>query len=272
MPTNTLPFSTRLSTRFSTRLRTAARASLIGMASVACGLAFANEATIRAQLPKKLPDLPAIKSVQKTPINGLYEVVLGDADVIYTTADAKYIFQGDLIDIDNKISLTEQRVEALTKVRFANLDFKNSFKIVRGNGKRHMAIFEDPNCGYCKRFEKQLKTIDNVTVHMFLLPILGNDSVAKSANIWCAKDKGKTWLNWMTKDITPPKNMAKCDTSALTANVQFARKHRINGTPLTIFSDDTRVGGAVSMRQIEDNLQAAETAQLLKAKKNKKSK
>lgn len=256
----------------SKRLRTATRATVIAVASVACGLAFASEASIRAQLPKKLPDLPAIKSVQKTPIKGLYEVVLGEADVIYTTADAKYIFQGDLIDIDKKISLTEQRVEALTKVQFAKLNFKNSFKIVRGNGKRHMAIFEDPNCGYCKRFEKQLKTIDNVTVHMFLLPILGEDSAIKSANIWCAKDQGKTWLDWMTKDINPPKAMTKCDTSALAENVQFARRHRINGTPLTIFSDDTRVGGAVSMRQIEDNLQAAETAKILKAKKSKKSK
>lgn len=236
------------------------RAGAIGLLALACGMAFANETTIRAQLPKKLPDLPSIKSVTVTPVKGLYEVIIGESDVVYVTGDARYILQGDLIDIESKTSLTEQRVEELTKIDFDKLDFENAFKIVRGNGKRHLALFEDPNCGYCKRFEKQLKTIDNVTVHLFLLPILGDDSVVKSANIWCAKDKGKTWLDWMTKGVKPPKVMKKCDTSALMRNVEYARKHRINGTPATIFSDSTRVGGAISMDRVRDYLEAAESA------------
>lgn len=244
------------------------RAGALGLLTFACGMAFASEANVRAQLPKKLPDLPAIKSVTATPVKGLYEVVVGESDVLYVTGDARYILQGDLIDVESKTSLTEQRVEELTKVHFDKLDFRNSFKIVRGNGKRQMAVFEDPNCGYCKRFEKQLKTIDNVTVHMFLLPILGEDSVTKSANIWCARDKGKTWLKWMTEDVKPPKVMKKCDTSALMRNVEFARRYRINGTPVTFFTDNARVGGAVSMDRIRNHLEAAEAA----AKSSKGSK
>jgi thiol:disulfide interchange protein DsbC len=79
---------------------------------------------------------------------------------------------------------------------------------VRGNGKRKLAVFEDPNCGYCKRFERDLQKVDNVTVYMFLYPILSADSTDKSRNIWCAKDKAKAWMDWMVRDQAPPRPAA----------------------------------------------------------------
>ena len=92
---------------------------------------------------------------------------------------------------------------------------KDAFKIVRGNGKRKLAVFEDPNCGYCKQFERDLTKVDNVTIHLFLYPVLGPDSVVKSRNIWCAKDKAKAWTDWMVRDVTPDAAAANCDTAAL---------------------------------------------------------
>jgi thiol:disulfide interchange protein DsbC len=126
---------------------------------------------------------------------------------------------------------------------------------VRGNGKRKLAVFEDPNCGYCKRFERDLAKIDNVTVHVFLYPILGGDSPEKSRNIWCAKDKGKAFLDWMLKDVTPP--TASCDGAAVARNVELGKKARITGTPTLIFADGTRVPGAIGADRIEKLLNEA---------------
>ena len=125
--------------------------------------------------------------------------------------------------------------------------------MVRGNGKRKIAVFEAPNCGYCKRFEKDLAKINNVTVHFFLIPILGADSVEKSRQIWCSADKVKTWNDWMQRDVTP-KGAGSCNTDALTANLDFAKKYRITGTPTLVFEGGQRVPGAINAQQIEELL------------------
>jgi thiol:disulfide interchange protein DsbC len=115
-----------------------------------------------------------------------------------------------------------------------------------------LAVFEDPNCGYCKRFEKDLQKVSNVTVYMFLYPILGPDSTEKSKNIWCAKDKNKAWSDWMVRDVTPA--VAGCDSAAITRNVELGRKFKITGTPTLVFADGSRVPGAIGADQVEKRL------------------
>ena len=130
---------------------------------------------------------------------GLFEVRVG-TDLFYTDAEGNFLIQGHLIDTKLQRNLTEERIDKLLAIDFDALPLKDAFTIVRGNGKRKMAVFEDPNCGYCKRFERDLQKVDNVTIYMFLYPILGPDSTDKSRNIWCAKDKAKAWLDWMVRD------------------------------------------------------------------------
>ncbi|OIQ72420.1 putative thiol:disulfide interchange protein DsbC precursor [mine drainage metagenome] len=113
-------------------------------------------------------------------------------------------------------------------------------------------MFEDPNCGYCKRFEQSLEKINNVTVSLFLYPVLGPDSGVKSKYIWCAKDKAKTWQDWMVRDVTPP--VASCDTSAVDRNVKLGHQFKINGTPTLVFANGLRVPGAIGIDQIEKHL------------------
>lgn len=217
--------------------------------------AWAQEATIRKNLTERLPNLPKIDEISKTPMPGLFEVRFNGTDLFYTDAQGNFLLQGSLIDTRSRVDLTEQRVNKLTAIAFADLPIKDAFTLVRGNGKRKMAVFEDPNCGYCKRFERDLAKIDNVTVHLFLYPILGADSVEKSRNIWCAKDKGKAWTDWMIQDMSPPE--ARCDTAALDRNVEFGRKARITGTPTIIFADGSRVPGAIPADRIEKFLTEA---------------
>ncbi|MET4579159.1 DsbC family protein [Ottowia thiooxydans] len=224
------------------------QALLLAMALTLPGLAHAQEATIKKNLGERIPALTQIDEVNKTPMPGLYEVRIG-TDILYTDAEGNYLIQGSLLDTRNRKNLTDERVEKLTAIDFKDLPLKNAFTIVRGNGKRKVAVFEDPNCGYCKRFEKDMQNVNNVTVHLFLTPILGADSEEKSRNIWCAKDKAKAWTDWMLDNSQP--KAASCNTDALTANVEFAKKYRITGTPTLVFADGTRVPGAINAQQIE---------------------
>ena len=210
---------------------------------------FAQEATIRKNLQERLPAFSKIDEVTKTPMNGLFEIRVNDSDIFYTDAEGNFLIQGNLIDTKAKRNLTEERVEKLSAIDFNTLPIKDAFTIVRGNGKRKMAVFEDPNCGYCKRFERDMQKVSDVTVYMFLYPILSPDSTDKSKNIWCAKDKGKVWQDLMVRDQPVPK--ASCDTSALERNIDFGKKHKVTGTPTLFFADGSRVPGAVNAQQVE---------------------
>ena len=232
--------------------------SVLALAIAATGVsAVAQESVIRENMAKRIPQLKAIDEVTKTAIPGVFEIRVNGSEIYYTDAQANYLIQGSLIDTRQRRNLTEERVDKLTAVKFESLPLKDAFTIVRGNGQRKLAVFEDPNCGYCKRFERDLQKVDNVTVHMFLLPILGPDSAEKSKNVWCAKDKSKAWLDWMVRDAAP--KAASCDTTALERNVEFSRKYKINGTPTLVFVDGTRVPGAISTAQIEKQLNDAKT-------------
>ncbi len=221
----------------------------VSLVAASLGTAVAQEAAIRKNLAERLPNLPKIDEVSKTPMNGLFEVRVNDSDIFYTDAEGNFLFQGNLIDTRSKRNLTEERTEKLNALAFDALPLKDAFTIVRGNGKRKMAVFEDPNCGYCKRFERDLQQVNNVTVHMFLYPVLGADSVDKAKSIWCAKDKAKVWQDVMVRDIPAPK--AVCDTAAIDRNIDFGRKHKITGTPTIFFADGSRVPGAINTAQIE---------------------
>lgn len=216
--------------------------------------AQAQEATIRKNLAERIPQIGQIDEVSKTPMNGLFEVRVG-TDIFYTDAEANYLLHGSLIDARQRRNLTEERTEKLMAVAFDTLPLKDAFTIVRGNGKRKMAVFQDPNCGYCKRFEREMLKVDNVTVHMFLYPILGQDSTDKSRNIWCAKDRAKAWADWMVRDQAAPS--ASCDTAPLARNLEFGKKHKISGTPTLIFADGSRVPGAIGVAQVEKFLAEA---------------
>ena len=214
--------------------------------------AGAQEATIRKNLAERIPQLPKIDEVVKSPMPGLFEIRVNGSEIYYTDAEANFLLQGNLIDTKLRRNLTEERIDKLTAISFDSLPLKDAFTLVRGNGKRKLAVFEDPNCGYCKRFERDLQKVDNVTVYLFLYPILSADSIDKSKNIWCAKDKAKAWQDWMVRD--KPAAVAHCDSSAIERNVELGRKHKITGTPTLLFVDGSRVPGAIASAEIETRL------------------
>ncbi len=214
--------------------------------------ALAQEAAIRKNLAERIPQLQKIDEVSKSAMPGLFEIRVNGTEIYYTDSEGNFLLQGNLIDTRQRRNLTEERVDKLTAISFDALPLKDAFTIVRGTGKRKLAVFEDPNCGYCKRFERDLQKVDNVTIHMFLYPILSADSNEKSKNIWCTKDRAKAWQDWMVRDKAAA--TASCDISAIERNVEIGRKHKITGTPTLIFADGTRVPGAITAAQVEKYL------------------
>jgi thiol:disulfide interchange protein DsbC len=235
---------------------TTIRHLLLCVALLAVQPAWAQEAQIRKNLAERLPNLPKIDEVSKTPIPGLYEVRIGQ-DIVYADEQGNHLIQGNLIDTKTRTDLTEARINKLGAIDFASLPLKDAVVIKQGNGTRRLAVFGDPNCGYCKRFERDLAKLQDVTIYTFLYPILGPDSTAKSKDIWCAADSAKVWRAWMVDGVTPPKSMGQCDTAALERNVAFGKKHRVQGTPAAVFEDGTRVPGAVPLEQLEKALVTA---------------
>lgn len=235
------------------------RLATLALTAALAASAFAQEAVIRKNLSERLPDFPKIDEVNKSPIPGLYEVRVG-TEIFYTDEQGNHIIDGSVIETRTRTNLTQARIDKLTQIDFAKLPLKDAIVWKSGTGERKMAVFADPNCGYCKRFERDLNAVKDVTVYTFLYPILGADSAEKSKNIWCAKDKTAAWRDWMLEGNAPAKVMGQCDVAALQRNSEFGRKYRINGTPAILFEDGKRSPGAMNTAQIEQQLVASRAA------------
>ena len=219
--------------------------------------AFAPEAVIRKNIAQRLPDFPKIDEVTKTAIPGIYELRIG-AEVLYSDERGEHILQGELIETKTRNNLTQARIDKLSAIDFATLPLKDAIVWKQGTGARKLVVFADPNCGYCKKFEKEMQGVKDVTVYTFLYPILGGDSPDKSRNIWCSKDNSTVWRDWMINGTPAPRNMGgKCDLTALERNVALGKKYRINGTPSLVFEDGKRVPGAMAPDQVEKQLLAS---------------
>ncbi|MEO6410628.1 MAG: DsbC family protein [Burkholderiaceae bacterium] len=217
----------------------------------------AQEAAIRKAITERLPSFPKIDEVREAPLKGLYEIRVG-TDIFYTDAAGNHLIEGQLIDTKTKTNLTEARIAKLTAIDFATLPLADAIVFKQGTGARKLVVFADPNCGYCKRFEKDLANVKDVTVYTFLFPILGGDSPEKSRDIWCAKDNTKVWRDWMVNGTAPPRNVGECDTAALTRNTAMGRKFKVTGTPALVFEDGKRIPGAMAPAEIEKMLAAAQ--------------
>lgn len=195
---------------------------------------------------------PAVEAVARTPYGGLYEVVLKSGELVYTDEKVSFIVDGRVIDAQTRKDMTQLRLNQLSAIDFSTLPLDQAIKQVKGNGKRIVATFEDPNCGYCKRLGKEMAQMKDVTIYTFLYPILSPDSTTKSRNIWCAKDKAKAWNDWIVDAKVPAS--AECDTGVIDRNVALGQKLRINGTPTLFLANGSRIGGYVPVAELEKAL------------------
>lgn len=189
-------------------------------------------------------------SVRPTPIEGVWEVVMGQK-VSYTDSNGRYFFFGNLVDLQTQENLTEDRTAQLTKIDPSTLPLSQAIKTVKGDGSRVLFVFADPECGYCKQLESTLKSVDNVTVYTFLYPVLGAKSQQNAESIWCAKDRSKALAGHMLGTL--PVMTAKCQ-NPLAANMKLGEGLGITGTPTLVTMNGTKVPGALPLDKLNQLL------------------
>lgn len=214
--------------------------------------ASAGPEAIKAEIEKRYPEVK-VERITATSYNNLFEVFAG-GEIFYTDDKATFIILGKVVDPKTRADLTEARLAKLNAIKFDDLPLEFAMKLTRGNGARRIAVFEDPNCGYCKRFEQGLASMDNFTAYIFMYPILAADSMEKSKAIWCSPDRLKAWQDLMLREKAP--TAATTCANPIEKIVALGQKMRINGIPVTFFEDGERVPGAITKEIIENKLAA----------------
>ena len=212
----------------------------------------ALEELVRDRVSHKIPG--KVSSVRRLPF-GMYEVVI-DSEIVYVDEHANYLITGHLYDTRTQEDLTAKRSDEVLRVDFASLPLQLAFKIVRGDGSRLLAIFEDPNCPYCKRLERDIRTLNNATIYVFLYPILSDDSVAKSTQIWCSKDPAAAWSRLMLEGQAPEKAAEGCKTP-IDDVLALGRRLSVTGTPTLVFADGRRAPGMIPLDKVEQMMNSA---------------
>ncbi len=218
------------------------------------GIAWADEKSLRKAIEPHFPDTK-IDSLKKTPYLGLYEVVVG-GELFYTDEKASYFFFGHVVDSKTRTSLTNDRLQEIKAARRVPLDMlplEFAIKTVKGNGKRQLAVFTDPNCPYCKQLEKELVNVTDITIYTLLYPVL-RGSAELSKTIWCSENRNKAWDDFMLRGVAPTGK--DCETP-LTALLKSGQENKVTGTPTLIFADGSVVGGMIPMATIEEKLKDA---------------
>ena len=228
----------------------------IGLAGAS--VVLADEAAVRRMVQSKLGAGGRIESVQRMPGSGLFEVVIRAADgprVYYVDERASVLILGQMFDAKTGLNLTEERVQRLTAVSWDSLPLEWAVTTTRGSGRRKIAVFSDPNCAYCKRFEKDLAKLDDITVHILLYPVIKPESVVQTKSVWCSKDRAKAWNDLMLRDIEPTA-APDCDTP-VEKLIALGHKLGANSTPTWFLQDGRRYKGAIPLDELVPLLDAA---------------
>lgn len=229
--------------------------SLIGLQTVQ-----ADSKTLEQNFKKNYPEIP-VKSVSPSPLPGIYEVYAA-GKMIYTDEKAKYLFFGNLLDVQNKKNLTEERLAELSKIDVKQLPLDQAIKYVKGKGERTLYVFSDPDCPYCQKLEQHMTSVDNVTVYLFLFPLkkLHPQAEAVANKIWCSKNQYEAWEDYMLHRKAP-KSMTQCETP-IQKNLALGQKLQIDGTPTLFLQNGMRLSGSPqNAEQIEQLLQQASAQQ-----------
>jgi len=232
-------------------------AALCAGALGVAGGAGADENAVRRLVETRLSDAKVLE-VRKLPYAGLYEIALRNAQgvrVLYTDADAKVFVIGSLVDSASGDNLTEMRLRKLTAIDWSTLPFDSAITMKRGSGRRQIAIFSDPNCPYCQQFERDLARVDDITVHIFMYPVIRPDSVRLTKAVWCSKDRAKAWNELMLERIEPTAK-PDCDTP-VDKLVALGNKLGAVSTPTWFLRNGEMYKGAMPMEEVVRLLDAS---------------
>lgn len=226
--------------------------------------ATANEAQIRKVLERKLGAV-RIEGVVPAPVAGLWEVryrTPNGVQVVYTDAAANHIIQGRIYDLENDKDLTDERLRKLNAIRFDSLPLELAVKVTRGNGKRVLAMFSDPYCPACRQFERSLAQLDDLTVYVFMYPVIRPENADHSRAVWCSSDRAKAWLELAAAPQPKVPEAGTACADPVDKVLALGRKLAVNSTPTLFLTNGERLSGGLGARELRELLDevAAETA------------
>lgn len=216
----------------------------------------AADSNVTETLKNKLENLYAqqklkVMSVAETPLKGIYEVVVSGNQIIYTDSQGDYMLVGDLINVNTRESLTEERTAELNKIDYSSLPFDKAIKEVRGNGKLKVAVFSDPDCPFCKRLEHEFAKMTDITIYSFMMPILSlhPDAQRKAELLWCQPNRTQAWTTWM-REAKLPATAPSCD-NPVAETMALGAKFGFNGTPTLVFPNGRTQSGFSPLPQLQ---------------------
>ena len=228
---------------------------LIAALALSSAALAADDAELRRTLEPKLG--VQIDGIEPGPVPGLYEVRYRSpqgVQVIYVDATGNYVIQGKIYDLRAERDLTEERLRKLNAIKFESLPLELAVKIQRGDGKRVLAMFSDPYCPACRQFERSLAQVDNVTIYVFMYPVIRPENTDHSRMVWCSADRAKAWLELAAAPKPKVPNAAKSCGDPVDKVLKLGRSLAVNSTPTLILANGERVSGGLVADDFKDLL------------------
>ncbi len=205
----------------------------------------APSAAVPSDLSEKLKPLLGVvpTSLKATPVPGIFEAKF-DSDIVYVSGDGRYIFSGDLIDLQSKTSLTEAARSTERKALVDSIDASKTIEFkAKGEEKRVLYVFTDVECPFCVKMHKEVPALNDkgVTVRYLAYPRAGVGSPAykKMVNVWCADNKQDALTKVKNGEEIPTK---EC-TNPVADDFELGQKLGVNGTPALLTADGQMIPG-----------------------------
>lgn len=216
-----------------------------------------DERAVRRMVEAELQEGARIETVRKAPWADLYEVVLRGREgplIYYVDSDARVIIAGSVIEAGTGRNLTEARQTELRRAEWDALPLHWAIPLVRGNGRRKIAVFSDPDCPQCARFHEELSRLDDVTIYVLPYAVLGAHSVRQAKAAWCSSDRAKAWTELILrrKDPQPP---VECETP-IERIIEFGRANGITTPPTWYLETGERLSGVMLFDEVQAMLDA----------------
>lgn len=218
--------------------------------------ALADEAKIRKALEPKLGGAK-IEGIQPAPVAGLWEVRLRTERglrIIYTDASGAHVIDGNIHEVRTNRDLTEERLRKLNAIKFETLPLDLAVKVQRGNGKRVLAMFSDPYCPACRNFERVLAQMDDITIYVFMYPVIRPENADHSRAVWCSTDRAKAWLDLAAAPRPKVPEAPSSCANPVDKVLEIGQKLGVNSTPTLFFANGERMAGGLRPEDLKEML------------------
>jgi len=192
-------------------------------------------------------------AISETPIEGLLMVQIG-GDIVYATADGKYLIQGRVMDIATREDLTEAAKAELRRDLLAKVDTGSQITFAPDDPKYDLMVFTDIDCGYCRKLHAQIEEYNQqgIAIHYMAFPRagIGSHSYDKAVSVWCAGNQQDALTQAKLGAEPDP---AQCD-NPIDEQYELGRELGVTGTPSLLTAQGQMIPGYVPPEQLRARL------------------